>query len=63
MLLKSGVYEPLSEDYAAKVERKVLQILAKWKAVLPAEVKGKLTSKHCKPPHLYGRPKIHKPDI
>jgi hypothetical protein len=41
--LKSGVYGPLSKDPAAKVERKVQQFLTKYKAVLPAEVKRKLT--------------------
>jgi hypothetical protein len=43
-LQKSGGYEPLSKDPAAKVERKIQQMLAKYKAVLPAEVKRKLTS-------------------
>jgi hypothetical protein len=33
----------LSKDPTAKVERKVQQILTKYKAVLPAEVKRKLT--------------------
>jgi hypothetical protein len=41
--LKSGVYEPLSKDPAAKVERKFQQILTKYKAVLPAEAKRKIT--------------------
>jgi hypothetical protein len=36
-LLKSGVYEPLSKDPTAKVERRVQQILAKFKTVLSAE--------------------------
>jgi hypothetical protein len=42
-LLKSGVYEPLPKDPTAKVERKVQQILAKYKSVLPTVVKQKLT--------------------
>jgi hypothetical protein len=42
-LLKSGVYEALSKDPAAKIERKVQQIPAKYKTVLPAEVKRKFT--------------------
>jgi hypothetical protein len=62
-LLESGVYEPMPKDPTAKVERKVQQILAKYKTVLPTEVKRKLTPYHSKPPHLYGLPKIHKPDI
>ncbi|PNF14821.1 hypothetical protein B7P43_G06341, partial [Cryptotermes secundus] len=61
-LLKSGVYEPLAKDPTASVERRVQQILAQYKTVLPAEVKRKLTPYHSKPPHLYGLPKIHKPD-
>jgi hypothetical protein len=62
-LLESGAYEPVPKDPTAKVERKVQQILAKFKTVLPTEVKRKLTPYHSKPPHLYGLPKIHKPDI
>jgi hypothetical protein len=62
-LLESGVYEPLPKDPTAKVERKVHQILAKHKTILPTEVKRKLTLYYSKPPHLYGLPKIHKPDI
>jgi hypothetical protein len=62
-LLKSGDYETLSKDPAAKVERNIQQILAKYKSVLPAEVKRKLTPQHRKPPHLYGLPRIHKPDM
>jgi hypothetical protein len=37
-LLESGVYEPLPKNPTAKVERKVQQILAKHKTVLPTEV-------------------------
>jgi hypothetical protein len=62
-LLESGIYEPMPKDPTAKVERKVQQILAKYKTVLPTEVKRKLTPYHSKLPHLYGLPKIHKPDI
>jgi hypothetical protein len=62
-LLESGVYEPLPKHPTAKIERKVQQILAKHKTVLPTEMKQKLTPYHSKPPHLYGLPKIHKPDI
>jgi hypothetical protein len=61
--LKSGVYEPLYKDPAAKVEGKVQQILTKYKAVLPAEVKRKLIPQHRKPPHLYFLPKVHTPDM
>jgi hypothetical protein len=42
-LQNSGVYDPLSKDLTSKVEIKVRQILTKYKAVLPAEVKRKLT--------------------
>jgi hypothetical protein len=53
---KSGVYEPLSKDPTAKVERKIQQILAKYKTVFSFEVKRKLTPYHSKPPHLYSLP-------
>jgi hypothetical protein len=62
-LLNSGVYEPLFKDPTDKIERKVQQILAKYKAVRPAEVKRKLTPYNSKTLHLYGLPKIHKPDM
>jgi hypothetical protein len=62
-LLNSGVYEHLFKDPTAKIERNVQLILAKYKAVLPAEVKRKLTAYNSKPPHLYGLPKIQKPDM
>jgi hypothetical protein len=38
-LLHSGIHEPLRKDPTAKVERKVQQILAKHKTVLPTEIK------------------------
>jgi hypothetical protein len=62
-LLGSGVYEPLPKDPTAKVERKIQKLLSKHKSTLPIDLKHKLTLYHSKPPHLYGLPKIHKPDI
>jgi hypothetical protein len=62
-LLGSGVYEPLPKDPTAKIERKIQTILSKHKTALPTELKRKLTPYYSKPPHLYGLPKVHKPDI
>jgi hypothetical protein len=63
ILLESGVYEPLPKDPAAEVERKVQKLLSKHKTVLPTDVKHNLTPYHSKRPHLYGCPKVHKPNI
>jgi hypothetical protein len=62
-LLESGVYEPLPKVPIDMVERKVQKLLSKLKTALPTDPKHKLTPYHRKPPHLYGLPKIHKPDI
>jgi hypothetical protein len=62
-LLESGVYEILPKDPTSQIERKIRQLLTKHKTVLPVALKRKLTPYHSKPPHLYGLPKIHKPDI
>jgi hypothetical protein len=62
-LLNSGVYEPLFKDPTPKIERKIQQILSKFKAVFPAEVKRNLTSYNSNPSHLYGLHNMHKPDM
>jgi hypothetical protein len=62
-LLKSGDYELLPKDPTAKVERKIQKHLSKHKNTLPIDLKRKLTLYHNKLPHLYGLPKIHKPDV
>jgi hypothetical protein len=62
-LLEFGVYEPVPKNDAAKVERKIQKLLSKHKTALPTGLKHKLTPYHNRPPHLYGLPKIHKPDI
>jgi hypothetical protein len=62
-LLESGVYEPLSKDPTAKVERNVPKLLSKHKTALPTVLKHRLTPYHSKPPHLYALPRVHKPDI
>jgi hypothetical protein len=62
-LLEWGVYEPLHKDPTSRIERKIQKLLSKHKSVLPTDMKWKLTPYHSKPPHLYGLPKIHKPDI
>jgi hypothetical protein len=62
-LLESGVYEILCKDPTSQIERKIWKLLTKHKTVIPAALKRKLTPYHSKLPHLYGLPKIHKPDI
>lgn len=39
------------------------KLLSKYKAVLLVGLKAKTYPYHSKPPHLYGLPKIHKPDV
>jgi hypothetical protein len=63
-LLEPEVYETLSKDSMAQIERKIRQLLIKQhKTVFPVALKRKLSPYHNKHPHLYGLPKIHKPDI
>jgi hypothetical protein len=62
-LLESGVYETLKKDPTSQIERKIRRLLFKHKSILSTDLKRKLTSYHSKHPHLYGLPKIHKPDI
>jgi hypothetical protein len=62
-LLNSGIYDTLPRDPTPKVERKVQKLLSKYKSVFSTKLKQKLTPYHSKPPHLYGLPKTHKPDI
>jgi hypothetical protein len=57
------VHEILPKDPTSQIERKIRQLLTKHKTVLPVALKRKLTPYNSKPPHLYGLPKIHKPDI
>ena len=62
-LLQSGVYEPIEKDPTLKIERRIRCLLSKHKTSLPTRVKQSLSPYYTKPPHLYGLPKIHKPDI
>jgi hypothetical protein len=62
-LLKSAVYEHLPKDPTAKVVRKVQKILSEHKTDFPTLLKHRLTPYHNKPPHVYGLPNIHKPNI
>jgi hypothetical protein len=62
-LLESTVNEPLPKDPTAKLRRKVYKLLSKHKTALSNNLKCKLTPYNSKPPHLYGLPKVHKPDI
>ncbi|PNF39526.1 hypothetical protein B7P43_G11037, partial [Cryptotermes secundus] len=41
----------------------IWKLLMKHKTVLLVALKHKLTPYQSKPPHLYGLPKMHKPDI
>jgi hypothetical protein len=60
-LLESGVYGILRMDPTSQIERKTQKLLTKHKAALA--LKRKLPPYHSKPHHLYGPPKIQKPDI
>jgi hypothetical protein len=62
-LLEPEVYDTLSKNPTERIERKIRQLLTKHKTVLLFALKRKLTPYHSKPPHLYGLPKVHKPDI
>jgi hypothetical protein len=62
-LLESGVYGILHNDFTSQIEWKIRKLLTKHITVVPAALKYKLTPYRSKPPHLYGLPKIHKPDI
>jgi hypothetical protein len=61
--LGSGIYEQLSKDPTGTVTRKVWKLLSKCKAALFVDLKQKLTQYYSRPRHLYGMPKIHKPDV
>jgi hypothetical protein len=62
-ILESEVYEHLPEDPTAKIESRIEKLLSKHKTTLPNYLKCKVTPYHGKPPHLYGLPKVHKPEI
>jgi hypothetical protein len=62
-LLESGVYEPLSQDPTAKIERKEQKLLSKHKTVSTADLKHELFPYHSKIPQLYDLPRIHKNDV
>jgi hypothetical protein len=62
-LLESGIYGVLPKDPTARVERKVQTFLSKYKTALPTVLKQTLTPYYSKPKHIYGLPKVHKPDI
>jgi hypothetical protein len=53
----------LDSDLTSRIERKILKLLSKHKSGLSVELKRHLTSRHSKPPHLCGLPKIHKENI
>src|SRR5436190_6423105 len=61
--LKSGNYTLLNKDPTGSFERKVASTLRKHKQYFSEEKRTRLTPHHSKIPHMYGLPKIHKPDV
>jgi hypothetical protein len=49
--------------YTAQIERKVQKLVCKHRSALPTDLKQMLAPYHSKPLHLYGFPKLHKPDV
>jgi hypothetical protein len=62
-LLETGSYEILHNDPTSQIERKIWELLTKYKTFFPAASKRKVTPYQREPPHLYGLPKLHKPGI
>lgn len=62
-VLKKGKYRLLKSDPTSSIERKIYSTLKKYKEHIPDRLRTSLTPHYSKPPHLYGLPKIHKPDI
>jgi hypothetical protein len=58
-----GLYDALSKDLASQIERNIRRLLTKHKLILPSALKHTLTPYYSKPPHLYGLPMTHKPDV
>ena len=62
-LLSSGQYKKVKTNKTSTVERKVKTLLMKVEKALPQETLRMLNPNNSKAPHMYGKPKIHKPDM
>ena len=62
-LLSSGQYKKVKTNKTSTVERKVKTLLKKVEKALPQETLRMLNPNNSKAPHMYGKPKIHKPDM
>ena len=62
-LLSRGEYKEIKNDKTKTVERKIKALLKTVEASLPRETFHKLNPNNTKAPHMYGKPKIHKPDM
>jgi hypothetical protein len=63
ILLEFEVYENLSKDPTAKLERKAKKLVSGHKTTLSTDLKHKLTPCHRKTPHSNALSKIHKLEI
>ncbi len=61
--LEAGKYTELKKDPTESFERKVASTLRKHKNFFTDKMRSRLTPHHSKIPHMYGLPKIHKPNI
>lgn len=61
--LQAGKYTLLTKDPTESFERKVANTLRKHKALFSDKQRTRLTPHHSKIPHMYGLPKIHKPNV
>ncbi|XP_054259833.1 uncharacterized protein LOC128984527 [Macrosteles quadrilineatus] len=61
--LQSGQYTQLKKDPTETFERKIASTLRKHKKFFSDKQRTRLTPHHSKIPHMYGLPKIHKPNV
>lgn len=61
--LQAGKYTLLNKDPTESFERKVASTLRKHKQFFSDKLRTRLTPHHSKTPHMYGLPKIHKPEV
>lgn len=61
--LAGGSYSKLAKDPTPTIERCIYKVLFKYKDSLDDRMRSKLTPHYSKPPHFYGLPKVHKPNV
>ena len=62
-LLSSGQYRKVKTHKTNGVERKIKALLKKAENEIPRDTLRILNPNNSKAPHMYGKPKIHKPDM